>query len=101
MNIWVLGSAEVCSAFALAGVKVKVADSRTDILAALEELAGREDVRVLAVEEASAGLAREEIDRLKLDPRAPLVVELPGIRGPAEDRRTALDLVRQALGIRL
>jgi vacuolar-type H+-ATPase subunit F/Vma7 len=46
-------------------------------------------------------LAREEIDRLKLDPRAPLVVELPGIRGPAEDRRTALDLVRQALGIRL
>jgi vacuolar-type H+-ATPase subunit F/Vma7 len=101
MNIWVLGSAEVCTAFALAGVKVKVADSRTDILAALEELAGREDVRVLAVEEASAGLAREEIDRLKLDPRAPLVVELPGIRGPAEDRRTALDLVRQALGIRL
>ncbi len=101
MNIWVLGSAEVCTAFALAGVKVKVADSRTDILAALEELAGREDVRVLAVEEASAGLAREEIDRLKLDPRAPLVVELPGIHGPAEDRRTALDLVRQALGIRL
>jgi vacuolar-type H+-ATPase subunit F/Vma7 len=101
MDIWVLGSAEVCTAFALAGVKVKVADSRTDILAALEELAGREDVRVLAVEEASAGLAREEIDRLKLDPRAPLVVELPGIRGPAEDRRTALDLVRQALGIRL
>lgn len=101
MNIWVLGSAEVCTAFALAGVKVKVADSRTDILAALEELAGREDVRVLAVEEASAGLAREEIDRLKLDPRAPLVVELPGIQGPAEDRRTALDLVRQALGIRL
>jgi vacuolar-type H+-ATPase subunit F/Vma7 len=101
MNIWVLGSAEICSAFALAGVKVRVVESRTDIISALDELAGREDVRVLAVEEASAGLAREEIDRLKLDARAPLVVELPGIQGPAADRRTALDLVRQALGIRL
>jgi len=101
MNIWVLGSAEICSAFALAGVMVRVVESRTEILSALDELAAREDVRVLAVEEACAALARDEIDRLKLDFRAPLVVELPGIQGPAEDRRTALDLVRQALGIRL
>jgi vacuolar-type H+-ATPase subunit F/Vma7 len=101
MNIWVLGSAEICAAFALAGVKARVAEGRGEMLAALDELAAREDVRVLAVEEASAELAREAIDRLKLDPRAPLVVELPGIQGPAEGRRTALDLVRQALGIRL
>lgn len=101
MNIWVLGSAEICTAFALAGVKVRVAESRTEMLAALDELSGRDDVRVLAVEEATAGLVREAIDRLKLDSRAPLVVELSGIQGPSEDRRTALDLVRQALGIRL
>lgn len=101
MHIWVLGSAEICSAFALAGVKVRVAEGRTGILSALDELAGREDVRVLAVEEASAAMVRDEIDRLKLDPRAPLVVELPGIEGPAAERRTALDLVRRALGIRL
>jgi vacuolar-type H+-ATPase subunit F/Vma7 len=101
MNIWVLGSAEICTAFALAGVKVRVAENRTEMLSALDELAGRDDVRVLAVEEAHAGLVREAIDRLKLDPRAPLVVELPGLQGPAEDRRTALELVRQALGIRL
>lgn len=101
MNIWVLGSAEICSAFALAGVNVRVVESRGEMLSAFNELAEREDVRVLAVEEASAALVREEIDRLKLDPRAPLVVELPGLQGPAADRRTALDLVRQALGIRL
>jgi V/A-type H+-transporting ATPase subunit K len=101
MNIWVVGAAAICAAVALAGVKARVAEGRGEMLAALDELAAREDVRVLAVEEASAELAREAIDRLKLDPRAPLVVELPGIQGPAEGRRTALDLVRQALGIRL
>jgi hypothetical protein len=36
---------------------------------------------------------------MKLDPKAPLVVEIPGFIGPMEGRRTPLDLVRQALGI--
>ncbi len=101
MSVWVVGSAEVVAAFALAGVAGRTAEGRGESVAALEELAGRQEVKILAVEEANAELARDVIDRLKLDPLAPLVVELPGLAGPLPGRRTALDLVRQALGLRL
>lgn len=101
MSVWVVGSAEVVAAFALAGVSGRVVEDRRESVSALEELAGREDVKILAVEEAHAEKARDVIDRLKLDAQAPLVVELPGIEGPLAGRRTALDLVRQALGLRL
>ena len=56
-------------------------------------------IRILAVEEGIASLGRQEIDRLKLDSRAPLVVEVPGPGGPVEERQTALELVRRVLGI--
>jgi V/A-type H+-transporting ATPase subunit F len=101
MSIRVIGSAETFTAFALAGVEGRIVENRAEMLSALDELARLDDVKVLAVEEASADLARGEIDRLKLDAGAPLVVEVPGIHGPTGHRQTALDLVRQALGIRL
>jgi len=97
----VLGSEEMVTAFALAGVGGRVVERRADILSALDEAGGREEVRVLVVEEGIAARAREEFDRLKLDPRAPLVVEVPGPEGPAEERQTALDLVRRVLGLRV
>jgi len=101
MSVWVVASAEVVAAFALAGVEGRVVEGRVAVVAALEELSRRQEVKILAVEESSAELARDFIDRLKLDERAPLVVELPGVAGPLPERRTALDLVRQALGLRL
>jgi vacuolar-type H+-ATPase subunit F/Vma7 len=101
MSIRVLGSVEMVTAFALAGVGGRAVAHRSELLAALDETERMEGIRVLAVEEGIAAWARDEIDRLKLDARAPLVVEVPGPRGPAEERQTALDLVRRVLGIRV
>lgn len=100
MSTWVIGSAEMVTAFALAGVEGRSVEGRAEILSALDEAAGCDEIRVLAVEEGIAAQAREEIDRLKLDARAPLVVEVPGPGGPAEERQTATDLVRRVLGIK-
>lgn len=101
MSLWVLGTVEMVTAFALAGVGGRAVERRTELLSALEEAGGRAEIRVLAVEEGIAALAREEIDRLKLDARGPLVVEVPGPCGPAAERQTALDLVRRVLGLRV
>ncbi len=101
MSVRVVASAEVVAAFALAGVEGRAAGGRGETVAAIEAFAGSHEVKILAVEEANAELARDVIDRLKLDAHAPLVVELPGIAGPLPERQTALDLVRQALGLRL
>ncbi len=101
MSVFVLGSREVVTAFALGGMAGKAVARRSEAKAALEETAARSGVKILVVEEAVAEMAREVLDRLKLDPHAPLVVEVPGLAGPAEERRSARDLVRRALGIRI
>jgi len=58
-------------------------------------------VKLLVIEESVAEQVRDAVDRLKLDVRAPLVVEVPGFGGSVEERKTPLELVRQALGIRV
>lgn len=101
MNILVLGTAEVVAALTLAGLEGRTIDERQELLEVLRQpdLAGT--VKILVVEEQTADLDRDAVNGLKLDPNSPLVVEIPGIEGPAEDRHTPLEMVRRALGIEL
>jgi vacuolar-type H+-ATPase subunit F/Vma7 len=101
MGVLVFGSKEVVTAFALGGWAGREIGSRAEARAALEEVAARQEVNLLVVEEAVAEMARGEIDRLKLEGGRLLVVEVPGFAGPLEERRTPLELVRRALGIHL
>jgi len=99
MDIYVLGSQEVVAALALAGLPGREIVGKAALHAALAAPEVSASARILVIEEDISRLDRGEIDRMKLDPEGPLVVEIPGIRGPAGERRTPLDLVRQALGI--
>ncbi len=99
MGILVIGSEEMVAAFALGGMAGRVAAGRGAALQALGEAQGLPGVRLLVVEEGIADLIREEIDRARLDPRGPLIVEVPGVEGPQQGRPGALELVRGALGL--
>jgi vacuolar-type H+-ATPase subunit F/Vma7 len=101
MSVLVIGSREVVTAFAFGGLRGEVVAGRREALQALAEAAGAAGVRILIVEEEIAELVRAEVDRLKLDPTAPLVVEVPGLGGAAERRKGARQLVREALGIKI
>ena len=101
MSIIVLGSHEVVTAFALGGLIGRVVRNRADVLAALEDLSSRQSAEVLVIQQEFSDLAGKAIDRLRLDPLAPLIVEVSGFSGPSEGRRTARDIVKKALGIRL
>ncbi len=101
MELFVLASREVVVALALAGLSGRHIRDREALLSVLEDSETLDRVRILIVEEEVAQMAPETIDRMKLDPSAPLIVEIPGVAGAAEDRRTPLDLVRQALGINI
>lgn len=102
MSLFVLGSSEVVAAFALGGMEGVSTSGPGEILAALEDLAGRpEPVEVLVIEEEAAESVREEVERLKLSPGGPLIVEVAGFGGPRERRKSPLQLVQEALGIRI
>lgn len=101
MSLLVLGCAEIVAAFALGGVPGRAVSGRLEALEALETAREEHGLRIVIVEEQVAETARQELEAMKLDHRAPLIVEIPGFAGPLETRRTPLEQVRQALGIRL
>ncbi len=102
MSIFVLGSRQVVAAFALGGMDGRAVDGADETLAAMEELSAKTPpVRVLVVDEETAQGIRDTIERLKLSPGGLLVVEVPGITGPSAGRKSPLEFVREALGIRI
>ena len=101
MDIAVLGSEEVVAALGLAGLPGRPVADKAGLHRVLGDSAWIGNVRIPVLEDRVAGFDRQEVDRLKLDASGPLVVEIPGITGPSPDRRSPLDLVRQALGINL
>lgn len=101
MNIRILGSPEAIAVFALGGVEGRAVVTQQELHAALDEAMIDAGLQVLIIEEGCAELAREEIDRLKLSPHGPVLVEIAGIAGPLDSRHTPLELVRRALGISL
>jgi vacuolar-type H+-ATPase subunit F/Vma7 len=102
MSIFVLGSREVVAAFALGGMPGRVVQGTGETLDSLEEIGAMEvPVKVLVIEEEAAEGVKDEIDRLKLNPDGPLIVEVCGFGGPSERRKSPLEFVREALGIRI
>lgn len=101
MSLFVVGPEPMVLAFGLSGRPGRSVTTRAEILAVLDEIERRGEVRLVVIEQRTAERARERVDRMKLDPAAPLVVEVPGLDGPMEGWRTPFDLVRQALGIRI
>jgi vacuolar-type H+-ATPase subunit F/Vma7 len=100
MTVRVIGSEEVVATFALAGMRGDSVASREEALVALAGLSA-ENVRIVLIEELTADQIRNEVNGMKLDAKAPLVVEIPGFAGPVEGRRSPLEMVRRALGIPL
>ncbi|NIQ94691.1 MAG: Vacuolar H+transporting two-sector ATPase F subunit [Desulfuromonadales bacterium] len=101
MDIFVLGSEEVVVAFAMGGMAGRTVSDRREARDALNVDFAAEEIRLLVIEEQVAEMARDRVEALKLDPKAPLIVEVPGLSGPLEERRTPLEMVRRALGIEL
>lgn len=101
MSLFVVGPESMVLAFGLSGRPGRSVTTRAEVLAVLDEIERRGEVRLVVIEQRTAERARERVDRMKLDPAAPLVVEVPSLDGPIEGWRTPFDLVRQALGIRI
>jgi V/A-type H+-transporting ATPase subunit F len=64
-------------------------------------LPGGEACRVLILTEEAADWLGEDLTTWQLSGRYPLIVEIPGIMGRLEGRKTLVDSIREAVGIRV
>lgn len=108
MKFYIIGERELVLAFKLTGVSGSVAETRAEVLDAFNRVTGKggfanlpsgEVPRVLILtEQAASQIEAEEIEWQKSG-NFPLIVEIPGLNGHVEGKKTLSDAIREAIGV--
>ncbi len=109
MKYFVIGERELVLAFRLIGVQGQTAVNRTEALEVFNQVTGRgsavgtpvyaERPRILILTEEISVLIEDELLEWQMKGDYPLIVEIPGIHGHLEGKKTLTDSIREAIGI--
>lgn len=108
MKFYIIGCRELVLAFKLTGVEGTVAETRAEVLDAFNRVTGKGGIanvptgeipRVLILtEDAASQIEAEEIEWQKSG-KFPLIVEIPGLNGHLEGKKSLSDAIREAIGV--
>lgn len=101
MDLYVIGNHDAVRGFALAGVGGKVVQTQDELYQALDDVLSREHVGILIITQDIAALDRPRVEALRTRRSVPLLVEIPGPKGPDPERPSLEEMVRHATGIRI
>ena len=101
MEIFIIGDHDTVLGFSLAGIEGRTVKGPDEAYSALNEVVESEKIGILLITERLAHELRREIDQIMMTRRYPLVVEIPDVEGPFEDKVTISDLVKTAIGIKI
>lgn len=110
MEYFVIGEREIVLAFKLVGVDGKVAVNRTEALDSFNRITGRggtasvpvdERPKVLILTENVSSLLEEEVLDWQKGANYPLIVEVPGIHGHLQGKKSLTESIREAVGIQV
>jgi vacuolar-type H+-ATPase subunit F/Vma7 len=99
--LFVIGSQDAVWGFALAGAHGRVVTSAQELHVALDEVLDSGEFGIVLITDDVADLARDRVDTLVVRSAAPLVVEIPGPRGPNADRPPVSEVLRRTLGVKI
>ena len=85
MKIFILADPDTYLAFALAGIKGQAIKSSTEVAEVIENL-NHKLIGMILITEDLAEKNRKLIDRILLQPKGPLIVEIPDFRGSKSKR---------------
>ncbi|MFI3257807.1 MAG: V-type ATP synthase subunit F [Spirochaetales bacterium] len=109
MKYYIIGEHEPVLAFALVGVEGIAVVNRGEAIDAFNRITGQTGgqsglptegrPKVLILTENVADMLADEILHWQMTGDYPLVVEIPGIHGHIEGRKTLTESIREAIGI--
>ena len=99
MDFFVLGEEEIIIGFDVVGVQGRVVSSREDALSGFQEAVAIPGLKVLIMTEEAASFIDEELTAWNLSGRFPLLVEIPGIQGRLQGKKSLMQSIREAVGI--
>lgn len=110
MEYFVIGEREIVLAFQMLGIRGNVAFNRDDALDAFNRVVGKggessvpssERPKVLILTEGVSAMIEDEVLSWQKGAEFPLVVEIPGINGRLEGKKSLSDAIREAVGIQV
>lgn len=101
MEFYVIGDEEVVLGFRFAGVDGVAVYDRAGALEAFRRITTGGDAKILILTEQVSAMIEEEVTAWQYGGSYPLVVEVPGIAGHLENRRSLVDAIREAVGVRV
>lgn len=101
MDLFAIGDSDTVLGFAYAGVAGATVETAEEARRVFAEVIRERQAKILIITEAAADLIRQEVDRVRSGAELPVVVEIPGPEGPKPDRRTLLEVIREAIGIQV
>ena len=99
MEFTVIGDEEIVLGFRFVGVPGIAVSSRDEALAAFSKATQPGDSLILILTEQVSAMLAEEVMNQQMSGSYPLIVEIPGIEGHLENRKSLVDSIREAIGI--
>ena len=102
MISYVIGDSDMITGFRLVGVEGVEATSVDEAKQALSKVLTRTDVGIIIISQSffTNPSIREEVDKVRQERVTPLVVEIPGSRGPANEMPLSA-IISKILGIKI
>jgi V/A-type H+-transporting ATPase subunit F len=101
VKFYCIADEDTVRGFRLAGVDGRVVRTPSDATEALTHALAQPGLGVLVLTQGVAQGIREQVDAFRLEHDRPLLVEIPGPEGPLPERKSLLQLVHSAVGMRL
>jgi vacuolar-type H+-ATPase subunit F/Vma7 len=99
---FVIGDSDMITGFRLVGIEGVEAFTTDEARQALNKAITRNDIGVIIISEAffTDPSMREEVDKVRQERVTPLIVEIPGSKGPANKMQLS-DMISKILGIKM
>ncbi|MDT8391788.1 MAG: V-type ATP synthase subunit F [Lentisphaeria bacterium] len=101
MAYHILGDTDTILGFGFAGVSGTAVDSADEARAAFAGLIADKALKILVVTCPVAAMIDSELTDHRLSSRPPYVVEIPDIWGTKVNRRTLIEMIQEAVGIKI
>ena len=101
MKFFVIGDEDTVLGFSLVGISGKTVQSAQEGESLITELVNTGDVGIIMVTERTAELLRGTVDRYMFSEKFPLIVEIPDRAGALPGKKGVMELIREAIGVRI
>ena len=101
MKFYCIADEDTVRGFHLAGVEGRAVADAKQATEALDEAFKRSDLGIVILTDAVAAGIRSHVDGYRSGSARPLIVEIPGPKGPLPGRKTLRQFVQEAIGIRI